>query len=315
MISLKNKVILGLFIFLSISIYAQDDVYREVTLEKYKLQSKIKNLILKSNEAQKNILFLEEEIKETKDKINQINEENNRISENIKKNFGKFAVEFIKFKSDDYDDKNKLKLQMFKNWNNDLTRVKDLAADLIKTDEFLLKSKKELRASIVTASSIMLQINGEIEELDALQSYLRSDLEKSGPDSEFFRLMGKLRWPVSNSKIIASKGFYKIPGERVYDYNEGLKFSSNRGEPIYPIARGILEGEIYVPNLGQILIVKHTENIRSFYIGATSIPGVLINDHLSPDHQFGLVKSQVLELKLRFDTESLDPSEWVKIRR
>lgn len=308
-----NLLVLGLI--LGGLTFAQEDVYREVTLEKYKLQSKIKSLLMKSSEAQKNILFLEEEIREMKDRVVSIDLENQKISENIKSNFPKFSNELIKLKSNDFDDKNIIRLQTFKNWNHDLSRVKELADDLAKTRDFLIKSQKDLRKSIVTASSIMLQINNEVEELDTIQTYLRSDLEKSGPDSGFFKLAGKLRWPVGNAKIIASKGFYKIPGERVYDYNEGLKFSAERGEPVYPIANGILEAEIYVPNLGQILIVKHTENIRSFYIGAATIPGILINDHLSPDQQLGLVKAPVLELKLRFDTEALDPSEWVKIRR
>ena len=295
--------------------YGQDEVYREVTLEKYKLQNKIKNLLLKSSEAQKNILFLEEEISEMKQRMLLIAKEQTKIQENIKLNFVTFANEIIKFKLNDYDDKNILKLQTFKNWNAEFARINKLSADLISTKDSLEQSQKELRESVISANGLMLNINSEIEELDTLQNYLRSDLEVSGPDSEFFKLIGKLKWPVKKASIIASKGFYKIQGERVYDYNEGLKFSAERGEPVYPIAKGILEGEIYVPNLGQILIVKHTENIRSFYIGAATIPGILINDPLSPDQQLGLVKSPILELKLRFDTESLDPSEWVKFRR
>ncbi len=314
MTSLKIKV-LAYFLILPILLFAEDSIYREVTLEKYKLQNKIKNLILKSSEAQKNILFLEEEIKEMKLRIESIRSENLRILQSIKDNFPKFAVEIIKFKVKDSSNRNLLMLQTFKNWNFEFTRVQELSVDLIKTNESLVKSKKKLRASILSGSGLVIKINNEIEELDALQSYLRQDLESSGPDRDFFKKIGKLRRPIKNSKIIASKGFYKIPGERVYDYNEGLKFSAKRGEAVYPISDGILEGEIYVPNLGQILIVKHTENVRSFYIGVASVPGVLINDPLSPDKQFGLVKSSVVELKLRFDTESLDPSEWVKFRR
>jgi murein DD-endopeptidase MepM/ murein hydrolase activator NlpD len=304
-----------LILCLSMLSLAQEDTYKEVTLEKYKLQNKIKNLLLKSNEAQKNILFLEEEINEMNNRVVYINEEKIKISDNIKKNFNAFSNELIKFKNNDSSYVNLIRLKTFMNWNNEFARVKDLTIDLEKTNETLIKTKKEMRSSIVSANSLMLQVNSEVDELDTLQKYLRTDLEKSGPDSDFFNLNQRLRWPIAKGNIIASKGFYKIPGERVYDYNEGLKFSAERGEPVYPIASGILEGEIYVPNLGQILIVKHTENIRSFYIGATTIPGVLINDTLSPDRQFGLVKSPVLELKLRFDTESLDPSEWVKYRR
>ncbi len=301
-------------IFCSLAL-GQEDIYREVTLEKYKLENKIKNLLLKSSEAQKNILFLEDEIIEMRERLVLINSEQQRIQNAIRLNFTSFANEIIKNKVNDADDRNILKLQTFKNWNGEFVRIKNLAVDLTKTESTLEQSKKELRESIITANGLLRTIKSEIEELDTLQTYLRSDLEVSGPDSEFFKLMGKLKWPAANSKLLASKGFYKIQGERVYDYNEGLKFSASRGEPVYPIAKGILEGEIYVPNLGQILIVKHTENIRSFYIGAASIPGVLINDPLSPDQQLGLVKSPILELKLRFDTESLDPSEWVKFRR
>lgn len=311
---LKIKIGSLLLLFLT-PVFAQENVYKEVTLEKYKLQSRIKTLLTKSSEAQKNILFLEEEIQEMKRSIENNRNEQDRIQQSIRANFTSFSSEIIKYKLNDSDDKNILKLQTFKNWNSEFARLKGLTTDLENTKASLVTSNRELRESIVAANSIMLSIKNEIEELDTIQNYLRSDLEVSGPDSDFFKLVGRLKWPLQKATLVGSKGFYKIPGERVYDYNEGLKFSAERGEPVYPIAKGILEGEIFVPNLGQILIVKHTENIRSFYIGAATIPGVLINDPLSPDQQLGLVKSPVLELKLRFDTESLDPSEWVKFRR
>ncbi len=318
MTSLKTKILrwtlLGLSFFSTIA-HSQDDVYKEVTLEKYKLENKIKNMILKTNEAQKNILFLGEEINEMSTKIENINIEKIKSFESIKRNILKFSVDILKNKNNDSDYKNQLRLSTFKNWNMEFARLDILAEDLEKTNQSMVKTKADLRKSIVASSALMSQVTNEVEELDVLQKYLRSDLEVSGPDSDFFQWIGKLKAPVKGAKLVESKGFYKIPGERVFTYSDGLRYEVTRGDAIFPIAAGILEGEIYVPNLGYILIVKHTENIRSFYIGAVSMSGVLINDALSPDRQFGLVKSSTLELKLRFDTESLDPSEWVQFRR
>ncbi len=292
-----------------------NETYKEVTLEKYKLENKIKNMILKTNEAQKNILFLGEEISEMSSKIENINAEEINIFKSIKRNIFKFSVDILKFKNKDTDYKNQLRLQTFRNWNQEFSRIDDLSTDLELTNQAMVKSRIELKKSIAAGNALMFQVGNEVEELDVLQKYLRSDLEVSGPDSEFYQLVGKLRSPVKGAKLVESKGFYKIPGERVFAYNDGLRYDVIRGDAVYPIAAGILEGEIYVPDLGYILIVKHTENIRSFYIGAITLSGVMINDPLSPDQQFGLVKSSTLELKLRFDTESLDPSNWVQFRR
>lgn len=319
MILLKTKQTKYFFLlavmFFSSFVAAQGDVYKDVTSEKYKLENKIKNMILKTNEAQKNILFLGEEIQEMSLKIEKINQDKIDSFESIKRNILKFSIDIIKNKNKDTDYKNQLRLNTFKNWNMEFARLDVLAEDLEKTNQLMVKSKADLRKSIIESSALMSQVANEVEELDVLQKYLRNDLEVSGPDSEFFQLIGKLKAPVKGAKLVESKGFYKIPGERVFTYSDGLRYEVKQGDAIYPISSGILEGEIYVPNLGYILIVKHTENVRSFYIGAVSMSGVMINDPLSPDRQFGLVKSSTLELKLRFDTESLDPSEWVQFRR
>lgn len=320
MISLKTDFLFHLilsllFVFISQKPFAQTDVYKDVSSEKYKLENKIKKLILKTNEAQKNILFLNEEIKEVSARIEEINLERQTAYESIKRNIFKFSIDIIKNKKNDTDYKNQLRLQTFKNWNQEFFKLEDLSKELNSSNQAMMKSKEDLRKSIIESSSLMSQVANEVEDLDVLQKYLRNDLEVSGPDSEFFEKMGKLKAPVSRAKLVESKGFYKIPGERVFSYSDGLRYEVQRGDAVYPISTGILEGEIYVPNLGYILIVKHTENIRSFYIGAVAISGVMVNDPLSPDQQFGLVKSSTLELKLRFDTESLDPSEWIRFRR
>lgn len=295
--------------------YAQVGDLKEIRSKKFKLQNEIKNLIRKRSESQRNILYLEYEIEETRERIKENQSKILQIEENIKKNLKTFVVSHLREMNSDLSFRSRVEAQIYYNWKKQSDQIQRFKEEMQIALDDMNASKKELQQFVDTSKSLTFRIEKDIDELNEQQVALRYRAVSDGPDSIFYAMAGRLLWPVAKAKLVGSRGFYKVHGEKVFNYNEGMKFVVTPGSAVFPIYRGQVEEVLDIAGLGPLIVIKHTENIRSFYIGALSNRGISKGSNVSPDQQIGLVKDGNLELKLRFDTESLDPVQWVTRRR
>lgn len=311
----SSRIVFLLITFGFVSSYAQVDALKTARGLKFKLQNEIKNLIRKRSESQRNILYLEYEIEETKERIKENQKRIEQIEQNIKKNLKTFVVSQLRETNSDLSFKSRIEAQIYFNWKKQSDQITKFKNEMQLALEDMNLAKRELQQFIDTSNSLTFRIEKEIEALNEQQVALRYKAISDGPDSIFYAMAGRLFWPVSQAKLVGSRGFYKVRGERVFDYNEGMKFLAATNSSVFPIYRGQVEAILDIANLGPLIVVKHTDNIRSFYIGAVPTKSLIIGSNVSPDQQIGLVKDTELELKLRFDSESLDPVQWVRRRR
>lgn len=291
------------------------DDLKKMRSEKFKLKNEIKNLLRKKNESQRNILYLKFEIEETQKRIKNLEDQASGIEKRLKSNLKTFIASFIREKNNDLNFSSKVEEQVYKNWRRQAMQIQNIKKEMQLGLEGMLESKEELKEFIDSSKSLTFRIEKEIQDLNEKQVRLRYRALSEGPDSVFYQMEGRMYWPVANARLVGSRGFYKVSGENVFNYNEGMKFKTTGRTPVYPIYRGEIEEMLDIDELGSLIVVRHTENIRSFYIGAEPYPGLKKGINISPDQQIGLVKDGELELKLRFDTESLDPTQWVVRRR
>lgn len=291
------------------------DDLKEVRGKKFKLQNEIKNLIRKRSESQRNILYLEYEIDETRARIKSHQEKIDEIEANIKKNLKSFVVNRLQEANNNLSFNSRVEAQIYQNWKKQSDQIQSFKQEMQTALDDMASSKRELQRFVDVSKSLTFRIEKDIEELNAQQVALRYRAISEGPDSGFYDMSGRLLWPVRDAKLVGARGFYKVPGERVFNYNEGMKFQTRTSADVYPIYRGAVEEVLDIEHLGPLIVIKHTENIRSFYIGVLPALGIKKGSHVSPDTKIGLVKNNDLELKLRFDTESLDPRQWVTRRR
>lgn len=294
---------------------AQIDDLKEVRGKKFRLQNEIKNLIRKRGESQRNILYLQYEIEETLERIEGYKERIHQTEANIKKNVKTFVISNLREKNNDLSFNSKIEHQIYENWRKQSDQILTFKNEMQEALKDMAASKTEMQNFLNASKSLTFRIEKDIEELNQKQTQLRYRALSDGPDSVFYAMTDRLLWPVAKARLTGSRGFYKVHGERVFNYNEGMKFVAPKGAAVYPIYRGVIEEILDVSELGPLIVVKHTENIRSFYIGARPSGGITKGNNVSPDRQIGLVKDAELELKLRFDTESLDPIQWVTRRR
>lgn len=314
------KITKGAFflIFFTVSFnltHAQIQDIRDVQSQKFRLQNEIKNLIRKKSESQRNVLYLQHEIEETENHIEDLMTDIELVEGRIKKNLKTFIVSYIKEKNNDLDFKSQIEAQIYKNWRKQEDQIVKFKTELEKTLKALNVSKEEMQKFIRSSRSYTYKIETEMSDLERKQKELKTEILSDGPDSTFYSMKQRLRWPVANARLVGSRGFYKIPGESVFDYNEGMVFKAKRNSLVFPIFKGIIEESLLVPELDWLIVVKHTDNIRSFYIGVRPRPDLIKGQTVSPDYEIGFVNKDKFELKLRFDTEALDPVLWVSKRR
>ncbi len=134
-----------------------------------------------------------------------------------------------------------------------------------------LQSAREERASLVNRINARLQESGAAvatmrEEESRLVELIR-ELEELlrdfpvGSQEAFSRLRGELAWPV-RGRLLADFGQPRVGREIKWN---GVLVGAERGAPVRAIARGRVAFSDWLPGLGLLVVLEHSEGYISLY--------------------------------------------------
>jgi septal ring factor EnvC (AmiA/AmiB activator) len=85
------------------------------------------------------------------------------------------------------------------------------------------------------------------------------------PGTGFDARKGRLRWPVSEGKIVARFGNQKHPTLKTVTQNTGIDIQVRAGSPVMSVARGEVATIWWLPSFGNLVILNHYGGYRTVY--------------------------------------------------
>jgi murein DD-endopeptidase MepM/ murein hydrolase activator NlpD len=85
------------------------------------------------------------------------------------------------------------------------------------------------------------------------------------PGTGFDGRKGRLRWPVSEGKIVARFGNQRHPTLKTVTQNTGIDIAVKSGSPVMSVARGEVATIWWLPSFGNLVILNHYGGYRTVY--------------------------------------------------
>ena len=84
---------------------------------------------------------------------------------------------------------------------------------------------------------------------------------------------GKLRWPVSEGKIVAHFGNQTHPTLKTITQNTGIDIAARVGSPVSTVADGQISKILWLPSYGNLVIISHNGGYYTVYTHLAEISG------------------------------------------
>lgn len=85
------------------------------------------------------------------------------------------------------------------------------------------------------------------------------------PGAGFGDRRGRLRWPVSDGRVVARFGNQKHPTLKTVTQNTGIDIAVKAGSPVRSVARGEVATIWWLPSFGNLVILNHYGGYRTVY--------------------------------------------------
>jgi septal ring factor EnvC (AmiA/AmiB activator) len=84
---------------------------------------------------------------------------------------------------------------------------------------------------------------------------------------------GKLRWPVSEGKVVAHFGNQTHPTLKTITQNTGIDIATGVGSPVSTVADGQISKILWLPSYGNLVIISHNGGYYTVYTHLAEISG------------------------------------------
>ena len=153
----------------------------------------------------------------------------------------------------------------------------ELAADRRDALVKIRKDKKLVQQEIDRQMKAARDVEGMISQLieaDRIRKERETELARRGrvtvpvppaTGGTFEHKKGKLRWPVSEGRIVARFGNQKHPTLKTVTLNTGIDIAVEPGSPVISVADGEVAKIWWLPSYGNLIIVSHDGGFRTIY--------------------------------------------------
>lgn len=234
---------------------------------------------------------------------------------------------------------NKDKIDLEKSLNKKLTLKKkklieknNLANDKKKKNVFLKKLEKEkksldkeLKEKSLLAKGmekvIVKLLKDEKSALKREQSLAKKRSQKNKKISgNFSKMKGKLKWPVSNPRVISKFGKNKTPLGAIID-NAGIDITTNKNNQVVSVLDGVVSMVTFIRGFGNIIIIDHGDKFSTVYAMVESIQ-VSENEYVNEGSIIAKVSTYdkntskgILHFEVWGNQKKMNPQKWLKKRK
>lgn len=134
------------------------------------------------------------------------------------------------------------------------------------------------------------------------------------PGTGFDARKGRLRWPVSEGRVVARFGNQRHPTLKTVTQNTGIDIAVRAGSPVMSVARGEVATIWWLPSFGNLVIINHFGGYRTVYSHLAEIH-VSEGQEVSEGEVIGSSGESVDGPRLHFEIwkgkEKQNPESWL----
>lgn len=205
--------------------------------------------------------------------------------------------------------------------------LKFLRADLKKHEELVTANEKTLSEKKNRKETLLSYIRKEkssyqkmLQELKEASAKLLEVIKKAESEeyatSGFFRLKGKLPWPVTG-KILVPYGSQRDPQFKTPVFKNGLHIKAEENSSAKAVHKGKVVFADWFKGYGQLIIISHGEGYHTLYANLSELfhkTGDIINEQEAVGivGEAGALNANALYFEIRYKGKPLDPAQWLK---
>jgi septal ring factor EnvC (AmiA/AmiB activator) len=137
------------------------------------------------------------------------------------------------------------------------------------------------------------------------------------PGTGFDARKGRLRWPVTEGRVVARFGNQRHPTLKTVTQNTGIDIAVKAGSPVLAVARGEVATIWWLPSFGNLVILNHYGGYRTVYSHLAEIH-VVEGQEVSEGEVIGQSGESVDGPRLHFEIwkgkEKQNPESWLANR-
>ena len=137
------------------------------------------------------------------------------------------------------------------------------------------------------------------------------------PGTGFDARKGRLRWPVTEGRVVARFGNQRHPTLKTVTQNTGIDIAVKAGSPVLAVARGEVATIWWLPSFGNLVILNHYGGYRTVYSHLAEIH-VVEGQEVSEGEVIGESGESVDGPRLHFEIwkgkEKQNPESWLADR-
>ena len=212
----------------------------------------------------------------------------------------------------------------------DVTRRQKMLASIRRDKNFYREEADEKRAAADKIKNIITELINKENERKEREAAAERDRTKAGGASRpapapeaaapgtFAAQHGKLRWPVSTGTIAARFGNQVHPVLKTVRENTGIDIGVKPGSDVKAVADGRVSIVTFIPGLGNIVILTHSDGYRTIYadlseVGVTESQKVFAGDTIAKSGSS--VDGDILHFEIWKDREKQNPELWLAKQR
>ena len=247
-------------------------------------------------------------------KKSDLEHENHRLEANLKEQqrlLSKRTDEEVSLK-EDFSKRQKMlaSIRKDKNFYREQADEKRAAADKLKNIITDLITKENERKEREAAA--------ERERAKAGGTLRPTPVPEAATPGTFASQHGKLRWPVSLGSIAAKFGNQVHPVLKTVRENTGIDISVKPGSDVKAVAEGRVSIVTFIPGLGNIVILTHSDGYRTIYADLSEVI-VAENQKVTAGETIAKsgssVDGEILHFELWKDRDKQNPELWLAKQR
>jgi septal ring factor EnvC (AmiA/AmiB activator) len=211
---------------------------------------------------------------------------------------------------------------------DDVTKRQKMLSSIRKDKNFYKEQWAEKRAAADKLDEIIAELINEENERKEREAAAERERTKAGgaprPTPEaaapgtFAAQHGKLRWPVSTGIIAAKFGNQVHPVLKTVRENTGIDIGVKPGSDVKAVADGRVSIVTFIPGLGNIVILTHSDGYRSIYADLSEV-SVAENQKVTAGDTIAKsgvsVDGEILHFEIWKDREKQNPELWLAKQR
>jgi septal ring factor EnvC (AmiA/AmiB activator) len=213
---------------------------------------------------------------------------------------------------------------------DDVTRRQKMLASIRKDKNFYREQADEKRAAAAKLDNIITELitkENERREREAAATRERAraggaprptPVPEAAAPGTFATQHGKLRWPVSLGTIAAKFGNQVHPVLKTVRENTGIDIGVKPGSDVKAVADGRVSIVTFIPGLGNIVILTHSDGYRTIYADLSEV-NVAENQKISAGETIAKsgvsADGEILHFEIWKDREKQNPELWLAKQR